>query len=98
MVWVEVLHSRLTGPLRGLADKLILLICLLVAATVSVLAGLLLVEAISRGEIEIRSLEMPRALLFAPLMLGFGLMTCEFLRMLVRGEAVTDQDFERETL
>ena len=53
---------------------------------------MLAMEAWSRGEIEIRSLAMPRALLFAPLAIGFGLMATEFLRLVIKGEAVTDPD------
>jgi hypothetical protein len=33
---------------------------------------------------------MPRAFLFAPLAVGFGLMATEFLRLALRGEAVAD--------
>jgi C4-dicarboxylate transporter DctQ subunit len=95
---VEIMHSRLQGAARQFADKLILIICLLVSITICVLATLLTLEALQRGEIEIRSLNMPRALLFAPLIGGFGLMAIEFLRLLVIGEAVTDQDLQRESL
>jgi C4-dicarboxylate transporter DctQ subunit len=95
---VEVLHTRLTGATRAAIDKLILLLCLIVSLTVCGLAFMLMLEALRRGEVEIRSLEMPRAFLFAPLALGFGLMGSEFLRLLVRGEAVTDQDMQRESL
>ena len=95
---VEVMHSRLPGNIRKHVDKAIVVICLLVSATVAGLATLLLIEALKRGEVEIRSMEMPRALLFAPLTIGFGLMTMEFLRLLVRNEAVTDQNLQRESL
>lgn len=95
---VEVLHSRLRGNARTIADRLTLAICLLVSITICVLSAILMAEAIQRGEVEIRSLAMPRAFLFAPLMLGFGLMATEFLRLAVKGEAVTDQNLQRESL
>jgi TRAP-type C4-dicarboxylate transport system permease small subunit len=95
---VEVLHSRLPDTLRPLVDKLILGVCLLVSAIICTIATVLMLEALQRGEIEIRSLEMPRALLFAPLVVGFGLMTTEFLRLAIRGEAVTDENLQRESL
>jgi len=95
---VEVLHSRWKGSARIVVDRIIVVICIAVCATICLLATLLLLESIQRGEIEIRSLEMPRALLFAPLVLGFGLMTTEFLRLALRGEAVTDQNLQRESL
>lgn len=87
---VEVLHSRFQGSVRLWADRLILTVCIVTAALIAALAGVLAVEACSRGEIEIRSLAMPRTLLFAPLAIGFGLMTTEFLRLAIRGEAVAD--------
>ncbi len=95
---VEVLHSRLGGGSRAVVDKIILAICLVVSATVSVLAVLLMIEALQRGEVEIRSLNMPRALLFAPLAIGFGLMATEFLRLAILGEAVTDPSQQKEQL
>ncbi len=95
---VEVLHARLSGAARRVADRLILVICILTSATVAVLATMLALEAASRGEVEIRSLAMPRALLFAPLAAGFGLMASEFLRLALRGESVADADNRRGAL
>lgn len=95
---VEVLHARLSGGAKRWVDRLILLICLAVSAAVCVLAGILMLEALQRGEVEIRSLEMPRALLFAPLIVGFGLMATEFLRLAVRNEPVTDSAHAPESL
>ena len=95
---VEILHSRLDGTGKVGVDRVILAICLLVSICISVLATILMIEAIQRGEVEIRSLEIPRAFLFAPLAIGFALMGCEFLRLALKGEAVTDQNQQRESL
>ena len=95
---VEVMHTRLHGAARAIVDKIILAICLAVAAMICGLAAMLMLESIQRGEIEIRSLEMPRAFLFAPLVLGFGLMATEFLRFALKGQAVTDPNLQRESL
>jgi len=95
---VEVLHARLAGVSRRVIDKLILAICFSVSVIVCVLAGILMVEAWQRGEIEIRSLNMPRWLLFAPLAVGFALMATEFLRLAIRGEAVADPQQQKEQL
>jgi len=95
---VEVLHARLPDQARNLADRVILAVCFVTSLTFSVLALLLMVEALQRGEIEIRSLELPRALLFAPLTIGFALMATEFLRLALLGEPVTDRNLQRESL
>lgn len=95
---VEVLHSRLTGNMRRVADKLTLFICIGTSGVIALLAAVLAIEAFSRGEVEIRSLAMPRGWLFMPLAVGFALMTSEFVRLLMRGEAVHDPDDQRSAL
>lgn len=95
---VEALHSRLRGWTLIVVDTIILGICLSVSIIVCILAGLLMIEAWQRGELEIRSLNMPRWLLFAPLTIGFGLMATEFLRLAMRGEAVADPEQRKEQL
>jgi C4-dicarboxylate transporter DctQ subunit len=95
---VEALHSRLTGRTRITADWLILVICFFTSALIACLAAMLAYEAWSRGEFEIRSLAMPRALLFAPLTIGFGLMATEFLRLGLKGESVADPDNQKDAI
>jgi TRAP-type C4-dicarboxylate transport system permease small subunit len=95
---VEVMHARLTGVTRMIVDKLILIVCIMVSSTICILATILAIEGWTRGEVEIRSLEIPRYLLFTPLAVGFGLIATEFLRIAIRGEAVTDQNLQRESL
>jgi len=95
---VEVVHSRLSGALLQLSDRLILAICIGTAITISVLAGLLAIEAARGGELEIRSLLVPRMWLFIPLSIGFGLMATEFVRLALRGEAVTGSSSGQDAL
>jgi C4-dicarboxylate transporter DctQ subunit len=95
---VEALHSRLKGQTRITVDWLILMICFFTSALIACLAAILAYEAWSRGEFEIRSLAMPRALLFAPLTIGFGLMATEFLRLGLKGESVADPDNQKDAI
>jgi len=95
---VEVLHSRLSGWVRTTTDWLILAICFLTSALIAVLATILAFEAWRLGEMEIRSLDMPRVFLFAPLAIGFGLMATEFLRLALKGETVANPDDRVEAL
>jgi len=95
---VEVLHARLKGTTRITVDWLILATCFITSALIACLAGMLAYEAWSRGEIEIRSLAVPRALLFAPLAIGFGLMAAEFLRLGLKGGSVADPDNQRDAI
>lgn len=95
---VEIVHQRIAPVPRRWLDRLILLVCIAVSLAVATLAVLLALEAAQRGEVEIRSLAMPRVGLFAPLVVGFGLMAAEFLRLALRGEAVNAADLRREAL
>ena len=92
---VEVAYQRLPVELQYHLGRAILTLCALIALTIATLAGVLLVEAIANREIEIRSLEAPRWVLFAPLVGGFGLMAVEFLRLLARGESVFASQADR---
>ena len=78
---VEILYQRLSPAAKRSLDRLVLVLCMLVALIVSILASVLLFESITLGEIEIRSLDAPRWILFAPLTAGFLLMSAEFLRL-----------------
>jgi len=85
---VEVVYQRVPPHVQRILDRAILIVCTLISFTVSVLATILLIEAVIRTEIEIRSLDAPRWMLFAPLVVGFLLMGFEFIRLLYRGESV----------
>lgn len=85
---VEIVYQRTSITTRRLLDRFILILCIVVALIVSVLAWILLIEALQRGEIEIRSLDAPRWILFAPLAVGFLLMATEFLRLLLNSDSV----------
>ncbi len=86
---VEVLYRRTSGSLQARLDKLIFGLCALVSVLVAVLAGILAVEGALRGEVEMRSLDMPRWALFAPVTIGFGMMAVEFLRCMLRGDSMS---------
>jgi len=85
---VEIVYQRVSPAIRRVLDRFILILCMLVALIVSILAWVLLIEALQRGEIEIRSLDAPRWILFVPLAVGFLLMATEFLRLLLKSDSV----------
>ena len=47
------------------------------------------------GEVEIRSLDMPRWALFAPVTLGFSMMAVEFTRCLIRGDSMSQAEADQ---
>ena len=95
---VEIFYQRLPDSFRPWIDRGVLILCSVVCICVALLAGVLTVEAAQRGEIDMRSLDTPRWVLFAPLCLGFALMALEYLRLLWRGESAgVDSEQPRET-
>jgi TRAP-type C4-dicarboxylate transport system permease small subunit len=85
-VVIEVLHERVPAAPRAHLDRVILAFCAVVSLAVASMAALLAVEGAARGELDVRSLDLPRTWLFVPLAVGFLLTGTEFLRLLVRGE------------
>lgn len=95
---VEVVYQRLPDAMQRRLDIAILLLCALVSGIIAALSGFLLIEAAANAEIEIRSLDAPRWVLFLPLVVGFALMSVEFMRLLIRGDSVfASQADQRET-
>ena len=86
---VEALYRRIAPDKKRWLDRAVLGLCVVICALMASLAGVLAVEALARGEIDVRSLDTPRWLLFLPLVAGFGLMGTEFLRLLVKGESLS---------
>jgi TRAP-type C4-dicarboxylate transport system permease small subunit len=95
---IELFHERLPARPRRWLDRAILILCAALSLLVAGLASTLTLESIARGEIDVRSLDIPRAFLFAPLAVGFLLMGTEFLRLLLRGEELTRSLGERRSL
>ncbi len=91
---VEVLYQHFPAPLQYWLDRLIVFGCAAICALVAALAVMLMVEAIGRGEIDVRSMDTPRWLLFLPLAVGFALMSIEFLRLLWLGETLCSPEAE----
>lgn len=92
---VEVIYRRTSTTVRGRLDKLIFGLCTLVSVIVAILAGILAVEGALQGEVEIRSLDMPRWALFVPVTLGFSMMAVEFTRCLIRGDSMSQAEADQ---
>lgn len=97
-VTVDLLAARLPVAFRPVLARLALGASAATALLIAVLAALLAIEAVARGEVDVRSLDIPRAWLFAPMALGFLLMAGEFVRLAVRGEASAARVTERASL
>jgi len=85
---VEVIYQRLPDALQRWLGRAVVTLCASVSLIIAALAGMLMIEAVVNAEIEIRSLDAPRWVLFAPMVAGFLLMAIEFIRLLLRRESV----------
>ena len=81
-VFVTSLLAVLPQSVRRSAAKLVYAGCIVICLAISYYAALMGLEAFRLGEFDIRSIDMPRWLLFASLPLGFCLCAVEFARFL----------------
>lgn len=85
---LSVLPAR---PRRALAVSGVLL-AFLIAAILAWLAVSASIDMAAAGEVDIRSIAIPKWLLYAPLALGFGLWAIEAARQLVTGRVSAERD------
>ncbi len=79
-VRIEILSRALPAAVRSLLQRGVSLVGFGVCMVVVVVAVRMGINVQGRGELDIRSIEMPRWVLFAALAAGFGLCAIEFLR------------------
>jgi len=87
-VTVEVLLVTLPPKARA---RLLTALCWLCIVTCLILAyfGILVtLDTYSAGDMDMRSFDMPRWMLFAFMPLSFGMMVLEFFRLWLRGEPI----------
>ncbi len=92
-------HVRIDSFIKGLApapqrglERVLIIICIALCMTATYLSAEFAIDFWRKGTLDIRSIEIPRALLFVPLVIGFGLCALEFLRLLLIGETLRNPD------
>ncbi len=85
-VYVEALLMQFPDRPRNLIVKLVLLVCIATCLVLACYAAGLAYSDYSRGELDVRSFDMPRWMLIAVMPLSLAMMGIEFGRFLVRGE------------
>ena len=79
-VRIEILSRSLPAAARPLLHRGVSLVAFAVCMVVVFFAVRMGIDAHGRGEVDIRSIELPRWVLFAAIAIGFGLCAVEFLR------------------
>lgn len=85
---VEALTSVMPRAARRVMEYLTYIGCIVICLLFAWYAADLFIESYQRGETDIRSIEIPRPVLFAPMVVSFILMAIEFLRYLVGPESL----------
>lgn len=82
-VVVQSLTLALPRWLRIVVEKLAYLLCIALSLMFAWYGGEKAIQAFVSGEVDLRSIDMPRWILYALFPLGFGLISIEFLRYLI---------------
>jgi TRAP-type C4-dicarboxylate transport system permease small subunit len=91
-VFVEFLRKALPVPARAVLEKLVYLACICVSLYIGSVAFSSLIVAVSGGEYETRSFDMPKWLVFLPITLAFHLSALEWLRYLLGHDSLYTLD------
>jgi len=86
-VVVRLIYERLPITPRYFVEIGVYGLCAAVAFVITYVSGGLVMESIGLADTEPRSIDLPRWLLFTPLLIGFFFVGCEFLRLLLTGES-----------
>lgn len=82
-VVVRVLYDRLNPGRKQVLETAVYVLCIAVSFCIAYVSGALVVESWIIGDVEQRSIDLPRWALFTPLCIGFFFVGCEFLRFLL---------------
>jgi C4-dicarboxylate transporter, DctQ subunit len=82
-VVVESLTMAMPNLMRMLVAKLVYVLCILLSLLFVYFGWIEMVGAFVGGELDLRSIDMPKWLLFVPFPLGFSLVAIEFGRYLI---------------
>ena len=82
-IYLHLLGAVAPAPWRALLARLCYLLCVIVCAVICWHAGQVTLETWLRGDMEVRSFDMPRWLIFAVMPLSFALLAVEFGRYLL---------------
>lgn len=91
-VAVRIVFDRLPPRSQKRWEYAIYFLCALVAFSIATIAGILLFDSVSLGDVEQRSIDVPRWLLFLPLLVGFSGIGTEMLRFPLTGRSFYEND------
>ena len=81
-VVVRVIYDQLQPGTKRFMETVVYVLCAAVSFCITYISGSLVVESLMIGDVEPRSIDVPRWILFTPLLIGFFFVGCEFVRFL----------------
>jgi TRAP-type C4-dicarboxylate transport system permease small subunit len=91
-VFVEFLRVALSPELRLLLARVVYAACLALCLYLTWVAATSLITAVERGTYEMRTFDIPKWVVFFPMVLAFGLSAVEWLRYLLGYDDFYDRD------
>ena len=89
-VTIRSLTDQLPAGIQAALRQIVLALAGLICVVLAIAATGMALESFGRGDVDVRSIDLPRWLLFAPLAAGFALLAAEFFRLLILGDPVTE--------
>jgi len=93
-VYIDLLVRLLRPAPRRWGERAMYVVAMLASLVMAVTAAGIFWDAFNSDRTDVRGIEVPLWISLLPLPVGFGLVTAEFLRLLVRGESYFDRGSE----
>ena len=91
-VFVEFLRVALPRNAKVVLARVVYLACMVLCLYLAWVAGRSLILAIERGTYEMRTFDIPKWMVFAPMVVAFALSAVEWLRYLLGHDDFYDRD------
>jgi len=87
-VCADFIRMSLPPGLQSVVEKLVYVLCLALSAYLALVATRVFIETWQNGSYDVRNFDMPRWLIFLPMVLGLWLSCIEFLRYLLGRDSI----------
>ena len=85
---IDVVRTQVSEDMRRVLERIVYVIAIVACVIFTYYGADLTIATYGRGELDIRSFDMPRWLLYAPMPVGFLFMGIEFTRLLFGNDSL----------
>lgn len=87
-VCADFLRTALPASVQRPTEKMVYLLCIALSAFLGALAFQAMMESLRTGSYDVRTFDMPKWVIFLPMVVGFWLSALEFLRFLTGRDSI----------